>query len=211
MLLNNGIAVTVRMNLDFHNAENLKELITELYNRFKLHPNLTMYVWPIFEEGDNIKTKDEHIEIYNTLEEIELLIKQYGYFIGTMPKSEIAYSQCMADDGKSVTISPDGDLGTCEHLIDRNFWGHIDDPSKKDMNELVYWRDYEKPLEICKDCPIYPSCIRPSKCVEMRKCDEQIKEWNIRKHTEGILRVYRTAKGKNNVNTLPTKLAENIN
>ena len=211
MLLNNGIAVTIRMNLDFHNAENLKVLITELYNRFKLHPNLTMYVWPIFEEGDNIKTKDEHIEIYNTLEEIELLIKQYGYFIGTMPKSEIAYSQCMADDGKSVTISPDGDLGTCEHLIDRNFWGHIDDPSKKDMNELVYWRDYEKPLEICKDCPIYPSCIRPSKCVEMRKCDEQIKEWNIRKHTEGILRVYRTAKGKNNVNTLPTKLAENIN
>lgn len=212
MLLNNGITVTIRMNLDFHNSENLKELVGELYQRFKNHPGLFMYAWPVFEDSNNIKTKDEHIEIYNRLEELESVMKSYGYFTGQMPKTDIAYAQCMADDGKSVTISPDGDLGTCEHLIDSNFWGNIEDPSKKDMNELLQWRNYEKPLEICKDCPIYPSCIRPSRCREMSKCDEQIKQWNLRKHTEGIIKMYKDSKrNTNNITILPYKLAENIN
>lgn len=211
MLLNNGINVAVRMNLDFHNAENLKLLVKELYDRFKLHPALSLYVWPIFEDNTNVKTTEEHIEIFKKLAELEEVIKQYGYFIGNMPKSELAYKQCMADDGRSVTISPDGDLGTCEHLIDSHFWGHIDDPSKKNFDNLLFWRDYEKPLDICQDCPIYPSCIRPSMCREMSKCDEQYKEWKIRKATEGIIKVYRDSRKRNNTTTLPRKLAENIN
>lgn len=211
MMLNNGINVAVRMNLDFHNAENLKVLIKELYDRFKLHPALSMYVWPIFEDENNVKTQEEHEEIFRKLEEVENVMKQYGYFIGNMPKSELAYKQCMADDGKSVTISPDGDLGTCEHLIDSNFWGHIDDPSKKDFDNLLFWRDYEKPLDICQTCPIYPSCIRPSKCREMSKCDPQYKEWKIRKAVEGLYKAYYDSRRRNTTASLPRKIAENVN
>lgn len=211
MLLNNGISVTIRMNLDFHNAENLKELTTELHKRFGNHPNLSIYVWPIFEDENNIKSKEEHIQIFNKLRELESMLMNYGYVVGLGPKSEIAYAQCMADDGKSVTISPDGELGTCEHLIDSHFWGNIENPLKKDFNNLLIWRDYEPPLDICKDCPIYPSCIRPSMCREMSKCDEQYKEWKIRKSINGMVHAYKNAKGLNNTNSLPRKLAENVN
>lgn len=130
--------------------------------------------------------------------------------MGNIPKPEIAYSQCMADDGKSVTISPDGDFGTCEHLIDSHFWGHIDNPSLKNFENLHMWRQYEPPLDICSDCPVYPSCIRPSMCREMSKCDEQYKEWKIRKHINGIVKVYRDRRSKNNIQ-MPRKLAENVN
>lgn len=208
--LNNGIRISVRMNLDFHNAENLKSLIEELYVRFGNHPNLEIYAWPIFENEDNVKTKEEHIAIFEKLKEIENILSNYNYTPILMPKSEIVYAQCMADDGNSVTISPDGDLGTCEHLIDSHFWGNINNPLKKNFDNLKIWRDYEKPLNICKDCPIYPSCTRPTQCKEMRKCDEQYKEWRIRKSINGIIRVYNKAKGfiKNN---MPKKLAENVN
>lgn len=209
MLLNNGISVSVRMNLDFHNSENLKELCGELYTRFKNHPNLSIYAWPIFETEDNIRTKEEHIAIFEKLKDLENLLDQYGYTPALVPKNEILAVQCMADDGNSVTISPDGDLGTCEHFIDKNFWGNIDNPNKKNFDNLYIWRNYNSPLDICGDCPIYPSCVRPSSCVEMGKCDEQYKEWRIRRNTYGIIQTYKKYRGfyKNN---LPVKLAENV-
>jgi radical SAM protein with 4Fe4S-binding SPASM domain len=139
--------------------------------------------------------------------ELEDVIKQYGYFIGTYPSPYIVYNQCMADSGSSVLISVDGNLGTCEHFIDDHFWSHINNPSKKDFNMLNIWREYESPLPICNDCPIYPSCIRPSHCVEMSKCDECYKEWRIKKHIDGIIKVYEDY--KKNMPVVNT-LAENI-
>lgn len=209
MLLNNGIGVSVRLNLDFYNADNLKLLCKELHNRFKNHPSFSVYAWPIFENDDYVRTKEEHIGVFEKLRELEEVMNQYGYIPALSPKPELVYVQCMADDGNSVTISPDGDLGTCEHLIDRNFWGHIDNPYEKNYDNLYMWRDYNKPLDICYDCPIYPSCIRPAKCLEMGKCDEQYKEWRIRRHTYGIIYSYKRYKGHYN-NNMPRKLAENV-
>lgn len=210
MLLNCGIQVTIRMNIDFHNAEDLKSLAIELRNRFGIHPNLSIYIWPIFEDENFSRTEEEHIKIFEKVHELEKIIEQQGYFIGTMPSYELVSTQCMADSGNSVVISPDGDLGVCEHFIDSNFWGHINNPLNKNYQEINCWRTYEKPLNICEDCPIYPSCIRPSKCMEMSKCDEQYKEWRIRKHIKGLLKVYELSKNKNN-SSMMYKLAENIN
>ena len=209
IMLNNGIQISIRLNLDFHNADNLKLLIEELHMRFKNHKNLSIYAWPVFEDENNVKTKEEHIAIFNKLAEVEEILVKYGYMTGDYPRPEIRAAQCMADDGSSVTISPDGDLGTCEHLIDSHFWGHIDTPLKKNFDNLNIWRDYEKPLDICSDCPLYPSCIRPSHCVEMSKCDEQYKEWKIRKAFIGLTNTYNNIKGFNK--KMPIKLAENVN
>lgn len=206
-LLNNGISVSIRMNLDFHNADNLKQLVVELKNRFGNHPNLGLYAWPIFEDDTNVKTEEEHKLIFDKLAELESVMLDNGFYRGTMPSGELMYKQCMADSGSSVMIAVDGRLGVCEHFIDTNFWGHVDNPSKKDFNELKCWKEYEKPLDICQDCPIYPSCIRPSKCVEMSKCDRFYKEWRIRKAVEGLKYFYKKSTTKQ---MMPYKLAENI-
>ena len=62
-------------------------------------------------------------------------------------------------------------------------------------------------LDECKDCPIYPSCIRPKYCEEMGKCDEYIKDWRIRRHMSGLDMLYNDYKGNK---VMPFKLSENV-
>lgn len=211
ILLNNGITVTIRLNLDFHNADNLKLLVEELHKRYGNHQNLSIYSWPIFEDETNVKTEEEHAAIFQKMLELENTMKQCGYFTGIFPSDRLVYNQCMADSGDSVIISVDGDIGTCEHFIDDHFWGHIDNPSIKNFDMLNIWREYESPLNICEDCPIYPSCIRPTHCVEMSKCDEYYKDWRIRRHVDGLIKMYENYRRRtNNTMRMPVRLAENI-
>lgn len=208
MLLNNNISINIRLNLDFYNSDNLKELIKELYERFGNHPGLYIYAWPIFEDDNYQRTKEEHIQVFKELKDLEYVMESYGYHSGVYPKSELPCAQCMADDGVSVTISPNGDLGTCEHFIDSYFWGHIDNPLQKNYEYLDMWRLYESPLDICENCPLYPSCVRPSMCKEMSKCDEQYKDWRIAKTIRGIVQFRKNMKER--LSYQPTKLNENV-
>lgn len=207
ILMNYGINVNIRLNIDLYNSENLKELVVELHNRFGNHPNLNMYTWPIFEDETNVKTLEEHKLVFKKLKELEDTMYEYGYFYGYYPRTMLRVYQCMADDGTSVLIDPEGNLGTCEHFVNSHFWGNINDPLKKDFKELNIWREYMPKLDICNDCPIYPLCNRPTYCEEMRKCDEQYKEWRIRRHLIGLDQYYKNIRGNN---ILPNKLAENI-
>lgn len=187
-LLENNVQINIRINVDAYNLENIKKLIGELFSNFGIHPGLSIYVWPIFDEKDE-RTDEENQILFKGVREIEELIDKYGYIQGTFPAETVMVSQCMADCGSHITISPDGDLGTCEHYIDSKFIGHINQ-SNFNMEVLNTWREYEKPLDICEDCPLYGSCIRPSECLEMKKCSKYIKEWKIRKATYGLLSFY---------------------
>ena len=60
--------------------------------------------------------------------------------------------QCMADDGTSVLINPDGLIGTCEHYVSSDFFGNINN-NIIDSDILKGWREYENDLDICKTCP----------------------------------------------------------
>lgn len=195
MLLDAKVQVNIRINLDIYNAEDVKNLIFEIFSKFGILPNLSIYVWPIFDDGS--RSKEDEVVVYQKLEEIENLIVDYGYTYGALPNEQIRAYHCMADIGTHVTISPDGELGTCEHYIDCDFFGNIDNPEIKDFDILKGWRHYENKLEICKDCPLYADCLRPSKCTEMYKCSELIKKWKIRKATFELLNFYNL--NKNNV------------
>ena len=207
ILLNIGISIAVRMNIDLYNADDLKELVKELHNRFGNHPNLSIYAWPIFEEDGKVRNNEDHIKVYIKLKELQEVFYKYGYNDGFYPDNRIKYAQCMADDGKSILIGVNGDLGTCEHFEDSHFFSNINDPLNKNFNELNIWREYNPPLDICKDCPIYPSCIRPKYCEEMGKCDEYIKDWRIRRHMSGLDMLYNDYKGNK---VMPFKLSENV-
>lgn len=207
-ILNRGISVTIRLNVDNYNAEDLKKLIVELHNRFGNHPRLGIYGWPIFEDENFHRTPEEHAAVFQKMNEIENMLLDYGYNGGIFPKSDIAYCQCMADDGTSVLIDPEGNMGTCEHFTNSHFFGNINNPVEKNFDELNIWRKYNPPLDICEDCPIYPSCIRPTYCEEMGKCDIYYKQWRINRQLNGLLLPYNQS--RNNMNFMPRRLAENI-
>ena len=186
LLISNDIHVYIRINVDNYNSDNVFELIKEIAERFGIHPKLKVYLWPIFEEGDYQRTKEQNEKLFKSIADIEKFITDYGFVYGTFPDTEIMVTQCMADHGTGITIDPDGNFGVCEHFVDSGFYSSIDNPEIKDYNILNSWREYEKPLDICKDCPIYASCLRLCNCIEMRKCNPQIKEWKIRKALYGL-------------------------
>jgi uncharacterized protein len=147
-LLREGITISVRMNCDYHNAENLKELIMELDSHFKNEGNFSMYVWPLFEIGFK-RTPEEKEKLYKSVLELENLLLGLGYPMSHKLHSGIKGVHCMVDSGDSVTISPRGDIGMCEHYIDKDFIGHIDNPYEKDFNIIHQWRNYVPANELC--------------------------------------------------------------
>ena len=85
----------------------------------------------------------------------------------------------MVDSGNGVLISPNGDLGLCEHYIDSRFFSHIDNPDKKDFEEIKTWRNYRPYGDICQNCPLYPICLRMKDCPDDFDCDEIVYNYKI--------------------------------
>jgi len=89
----------------------------------------------------------------------------------------------MVDGGNGVIISPNGDLGLCEHYINSRFFSHIDNPLEKDFDEIRSWRNYGDGGQHCNDCPIYPICLKMKDCPDDFECEDIIyKHWI--NHTE---------------------------
>lgn len=188
-LLENDIAISVRMNCDHHNAENLKELIKELDKHFKEYGNFSMYVWPLFEIGFK-RTPEEKKALYESISEIEHLLLDLGYPMGHKLYNGIRGTHCMVDTGESVTISPKGDLGMCEHYIDRDFIGHIDKPYEKNFDIIKSWRNYVEPTKFCDDCSLYPVCLKMKGCPDEVPCDEYQKNYWIEHYKLDLLSNY---------------------
>lgn len=179
-LLENNISVGVRMNVDMYNANDLKDLVYEIFSIIGNHPKLHLYCYPIFENEFYSRTDEERKKVFEKIEEIEKVMDDCGYFNSDNLYHTYKLNLCMADSIEAVTISPNGDLGMCEHCVDYDFIGHIDKPDNLDMDIIKSWRVYEEDLPICDDCPNYPFCKRASKCEEQSRCDEYVKNWKIR-------------------------------
>lgn len=188
LLLNYGISVNIRLNVGDDNGENLLELVDELNLIFGTNPRLHIYCRALFDDG-NIKSEEQNAQIYKYINQIIDKLQEYGFSVGNNCGPEIALSQCMADDGSSVLIDSLGRIGTCEHYLDKDFFGTINN-SDRDMQILKDWHDYMPDLEICKDCPIYADCLRPKKCIELRHCDRIIKDYRTKEYELGLKRFY---------------------
>lgn len=186
--LASGIRVSLRMNLSLHNADNLLELIEELGTRFKnQHGLLNAYVHLILNEKKTLTdtySRDELEKLYDTIRQAEEKIIRLG--LSSRRKNEISrklkMNQCMADCGNSVTITPDGHIGLCDHYIDSQLIGHIDG-IEQDCRMKQSWRERREEIPECEHCFNYPQCIRLKKCPDYIECTDLEREY-IRKKLE---------------------------
>lgn len=201
-LLKEGIVVSARMNCDHHNAENLKELIKELNEHFKEQGMFSMYVWPLFEIGFT-RSPEEKKVLYESVLNLEKMLLDMGYPIGHQLHDGVKGKHCMVDSGNSITIGPKGDIGLCEHYIDRDFMSHIDNPLEKDFSIIHSWRDYVQPNEFCKDCPVFPGCLKMKKCPDEVPCEEFQKNYWIEHFKLNLIsnyKIYKQSKQNNQCN-----------
>ena len=189
-LLDKNVVISVRMNVDLYNADDLKDLVYELYTRFGNHPNLQPYLYPLFENEFYHRKEGDLQILFEKIKEIEQVLDECKYYQMSPAVTGIRCNHCMVDNGKAITISPEGYFGLCEHWVESDFWGHIDKPDEMDMDVIKSYRHYMPDLDICEDCPIYPRCIRNTKCEEQSKCYPEYKDWLINKVRKGILHTF---------------------
>ena len=94
----------------------------------------------------------------------------------------------MVDNGRAVLFAPTGEIGLCEHYSDSEFFSHVDNYEEKNWDLIKDWKRVEEPLDICEECCYFPDCLRCSNCVELRHCDEYIREWRKREVLRGLKR-----------------------
>lgn len=177
-MLKAGISVSIRMNLDVHNAESLKHLIYFLRNRFNEYPNIHPYVYPIFEETAERDEKHRAI-VFKHLEEIVYILDECNFTNKTKLHAGLKLRHCMVDSDNSILISPRGEIGLCEHYTTDHFFSTIDNYEEKNWDEIKAFRTYLEPNELCKTCPLLPNCLRIDLCHDIRYCDEHVKKWRL--------------------------------
>lgn len=176
-LLGEGIYVSIRMNLDRHNSDNLIKLIDLLAERFLQYKNFSVYVHEIFEGMGYSPISRSEDELQNVIKmkySIESYIDSKGLmsssplFKKELPSIKTAF--CMADNPTSVMVNPEGKLGKCQHTQFSHLYGDLKRKSLIDKKELFYWLEYRVRKE-CYTCPLYPACGVPQACESGRACE----------------------------------------
>lgn len=174
-LIEAKISVNIRLNLGQKNYEDLYNLIDLLKDRFSKHNQyFSVHIAPLYENLDNnslVYTDEERKFIFSQSIELTKLCRDTGLLVINDSKYFGDYSiydkSCMADNPNSVMISPEGNLGSCEHYVDTDFFGSIYDTTTldRDYDSIRKWRELREEKEECNTCFYYPKCYRLKGCI----------------------------------------------
>ena len=201
-LLLNNIGVTIRLNVDNNNADDIEKLLYYLFKEFdndkKNGKRISVYCFNIFEIGFE-RTKEQIIELNNKLIKFNQLIfeNDFGFFNNDLFFG-IKYENCMVDSGSNVTIDPDGNIGFCEHHFDKHLFSNVYTPEVKNIEEANYWQIKAEYGENCKDCKLKPICVKVPDCPSHRICRYNEKELQYNKISLGLITMYNNHKNNNN-------------
>lgn len=187
-LLRAGIRVTVRLNMDKHNAEDLTALVEELHERFGEYPNFSVYSHLLFEIAagkPNPRAEADRRMLAAQQEALQEKMKAYGIAARHGLSRHLRLNQCMADSGSCLTILPGGELGVCDHYSESNFVGSLDSEGL-DKAMLRSFREYREPGEACGKCFSYPDCMRLKKCAPFSECYPETREQVLRRTLDAI-------------------------
>lgn len=173
-LLDNGITVVVRVNMDFHNIEDLNIFTEEMARRFGDSQKFYMYPHLIIDEKkawNEYRTLEQWEQLYEAKYQLEQKMLKLGIFSGRSPRlsKNLPQVACMAENSNSIVITPEGNLGVCEHYSETELIGHLDSP-QRDQSVINSFREHWEDIPECQGCFNYPMCIRLKKCPYIIEC-----------------------------------------
>lgn len=194
-LIEAEIKVTVRLNMDFHNVDDLYDLAEYLHDKFGGTELLDFDLHMLLENSTQVQIdrpeSERHILInkYNDLNKyLATFVKPKDYDLASVRR----WKQCMADDNSATTILPDGRLGKCDYYTDDGFWGSIysDEINEK---EIARFKKMIRPDggNKCNSCPIRPICLMLKECCDnVNRCDVYDQQNKIIAMDNCILKTY---------------------
>ncbi len=191
--LDHGLNVNIRVNIDRHNDEDIFALAGELAARFAGRKKLWIYAAGLYEnEGPNHPQRDaeERMRLTDSLIAFEEHCRALGLGISGRLGKTMRFNRCMADAPKTVTVSPEGKLGKCDHAMETDIFGDIRS-DKTDAAMLALWREKRNTAEECAGCPVYTDCYRLKKCKDdgIETCDPAYRKWQLHQKTMQLRRV----------------------
>lgn len=166
LLLDAGVTVKVRLNMDRDNARDLSALVDELAERFAGEPGFGIYLSVLWENTGSCPSSYTAADRHSYAEKARALrshIEQNGIMARERLKRKFAANSCGASSRNSTTVTPDGKLGRCESCKDGAIWGSIySDQINEDM--FRSWQERKPPEDACQACAVYPQCIRLKNC-----------------------------------------------
>ncbi len=166
-LLDAGIRVLVRLNMDENNEKDLYALVDQLAERFGGRPGFSIYFRVLLENRGvepTAYTEEERRSLAEKAGAMHEYLAGKGLLLKwSLPQGPTLRS-CWSDDVNAATITPEGRLGRCESHIDKGLWGSV---FSEERNEAVLrqWRERRPPGEFCRTCALYPRCARLKNCV----------------------------------------------
>lgn len=163
-LLKKGVSVVIRMNMGTHNKDDLFNLVDWTDQRYKGYDNLSMYPHLLFDTDFSTPLdNDVQLSFAKDLLSLEKYCMDKDRLSVRDLFNKIRVSKCMADSSTTVTITPQGYLGKCEHFSEDEFVGTLDS-GITDLQKVADFKEKVNSPELCQGCHVYPLCVELKKC-----------------------------------------------
>lgn len=161
-LQDEGVHVTIRLNIHKGNADDLMKLLDDLSVRLNGYSDWHIHVVPVKSpDGKGLLYEDE-VELEEHTARLNEKIKAMGVSVDWDLARGIVGNRCIADNDDCEVIYPDGTTGRCEHYNENEITGSIY-TEKRDASITASWKE-RLVFEECAKCPMYPQCINLKKC-----------------------------------------------
>ena len=161
LLASNDITVHVRMNYS-NNQEDLTSLIKYLKANIGFNKRIFYYIYPIFDDCKSVPS----VIMEKILELNDLLLATGLMKKGDLYKFSYRQTRCFATSYNGYTISPDGKLYNCSHVInERGLVGSIDSFSPYNANRIRFID--QNISDQCANCLFYPLCKGGCRAAEL--------------------------------------------
>lgn len=192
LLLKRGIRVNIRLNLDQHNGEDLKDLIDYLLARFEKYAGFDIYTHVLYEDegfapiSRNNNTREKLFKLQTELNS-RIINRGYGKYHTVLP--HIKLHSCMADSMNSAVIYPDGTLYKCEHVTPGDEIGNLVD-GIIDFDKIKKFQTTSE-LEKCSSCVLMPACLLLKECEGVKDRNSETCNFDLASRTSAIVDYYK--------------------
>lgn len=183
LMVENGIEVVARLNISEGHIDDMHKLVDFLAWAYAGKRLFSAYVSPLFNEDSK--------DLYDGCISLQKHINSAG--IGRMRAASVRKCCCMADSRRSVVITPEGNIGLCEHYADEEYIGSIYN-RELDVPAIESWAERNE-NGMCRGCPLYPQCIRLKKC-PTSTCNKIKQKYQIDQVKTFMLQSYQKYKTK---------------
>lgn len=202
LLLRNKVRVAIRLNLDQHNIDDLRDLVDDLYQKIGKQDLFEVYSHILFnDEGYKPiqRNKDEENKLYEYQNELSAYMERLGLARHHLLLPSLKVYSCMADNESTVVVFPDGRFFKCEHTAIGDEFGHLDRGVEREEN-IDKFKQLAR-MDKCKNCPIYPSCMPLKECNGLDNYNRFTCGYNVSSRRRALTLKYRERKGSTEKNS----------